>query len=225
MSQRKYGKSSAWPTNIHDAKAMQLALREKVKIITFKKTPQYVSSVDASFADDKIVAVACLYKYPELIYLGHEVAIREASFPYVPGYLTFREGPAIFEALYSLKIKPDIILFDGQGIAHPRRMGIAAHIGVILDMPTIGCAKSRLVGEYKEPGFKKGDWSSLRYKGRTVGAVLRTRDNVRSVFVSPGHGIDLKGSIKIVLGCTTKYRIPEPLRRADILSKRIKREI
>jgi deoxyribonuclease V len=225
MSQRKYGKSSVWPTNIHDAKAEQIALREKVKIIIFKKTPQYISSVDASFTADKVIAVACLYKYPELIYLGHEIAIREANFPYIPGYLTFREGPAIFEALYSLKIKPDIILFDGQGIAHPKGIGIASHIGVLLDMSTIGCAKSRLVGEYKEPGFEKGDWSSLRYKNRTVGAVLRTRDNVRPVFVSPGHRIDLKGSIEIVLGCTTKYRIPEPLRRADILSKKIKREI
>ncbi len=204
---------------------MQIALRKKIKIIVLKKTPQYISSVDASFTNNKVIAVACLYKYPELIYLGHEIAIKEALFPYVPGYLTFREGPAIVEALYRLKIKPDIILFDGQGIAHPRRTGIAAHIGVILDMPAIGCAKSKLVGEYKEPGFKKGDRSSLRYKGRTVGAVLRTRNNVRPVFVSPGHGIDLKGSIKIVLGCTTKYRIPEPLRMADILSKRIKREI
>jgi len=225
ISQRKYGKSSAWPTNIHDAKTMQISLREKVKIITFKKTPQYVSSVDASFADDKVVAVACLYKYPELIYLGHEVAIREASFPYVPGYLTFREGPAIFEALYSLKIKPDIILFDGQGIAHPKGIGIASHIGVLLDISTIGCAKSRLVGEYKEPGVKRGEWSPLKYNSSIVGAVLRTKDNVRPVFVSPGHRIDFKCSIEIVLGCTTKYRIPEPLRRADILSKRIKREI
>jgi deoxyribonuclease V len=103
-------------------------------------------------------------------------------------------------------------------------MGIAAHIGVILDMPTIGCAKSRLVGEYKYPGLKKGKWSTLKYNGRTVGAVLRTKDNVRPVFISPGHRIDLKSSIQIALGCTTKYRIPESLRRADFISKKLKRE-
>lgn len=213
-----------WPINISDAKAIQIALRDKVKIIALKKPPQYIASVDASFTDDEIIAVACLYKYPELVYLGHETAIRKASFPYVPGYLTFREGPAIIEAINSLKIKPDIILFDGQGIAHPKGIGIASHIGVLLDMPTIGCAKSRLIGEYKEPGFKKGDWSSLKYNGRTVGAVLRTKGNVRPLFVSPGHRIDLKASIEIVLGCTSKYRIPEPLRWADFISKKLRRE-
>jgi len=213
-----------WPINISDAKAIQIALRDKVKIIALKKPPQYIASVDASFTDDEIIAVACLYKYPELVYLGHETAIRKASFPYVPGYLTFREGPAIIEAINSLKIKPDIILFDGQGIAHPKGIGIASHIGVLLDMPTIGCAKSRLIGEYKEPRFKKGDWSSLKYNGRTVGAVLRTKGNVRPLFVSPGHRIDLKASIEIVLGCTSKYRIPEPLRWADFISKKLRRE-
>jgi deoxyribonuclease V len=218
-------KTPVWPINLDEAKAIQTALKDRVKIVSLRQIPRFVAGVDAAFSNNKVVGVACLYKYPELIYLGHEIAIREAIFPYVPGYLTFREGPAIFEALYSLKIKPDIVLFDGQGIAHPKGIGIASHIGVLLDMSTIGCAKSRLVGEYKEPGFKKGDWSSLRYKGRTVGALLRTKDNVRPVFVSPGHRIDLKGSIEIVLGCTTKYRIPEPIRRADILSKRMKREI
>ena len=213
-----------WPTNIHDAKAIQIALRDKVKITSLRKNPRYVAGVDAAFFGDKVVGVACLYKYPELIPVEERYAITEVPFPYIPGFLSFREGPSIVEALNSLRIKPHIILFDGQGTAHPKRMGIAAHIGVILDMPAIGCAKSRLVGEYKEPGFKKGDWSSLIYKGRIVGAVLRTRDNVRPVFVSPGHMIDLKGSIEIVLICTARYRIPEPLRRADILSKKIKRE-
>ncbi|MDP2754395.1 MAG: deoxyribonuclease V [Nitrospirota bacterium] len=218
-------KSFFWPTNISDAKAIQISLRDKVKIIPLKKPPQYIASVDASFTDDEIIAVTCIYKYPELVYIGHETAIKEATFPYVPGYLTFREGPAIIEAINSLSIKPDLILVDGQGIAHPKGIGIASHIGVLLDMPTIGCAKSRLIGEYKESGFKKGDWSSLEYNGRAVGAVLRTKENVRPLFVSPGHKIDLKASIEIVLGCTSKYRIPDPLRMADFISKKIKREI
>jgi len=214
----------AWPENISDAKAIQIALRDKVKIIALRKTPQYIASVDASFTDDEIIAVACLYKYPELVYLGHETAIKKATFPYVPGYLTFREGPAIIETINSLSIKPDLILVDGQGIAHPKGIGIASHIGVLLNIPAIGCAKSRLVGEYKEPGFKKGAWSHLKYNGRTVGAVVRTKNNVRPLFVSPGHRIDLKASIEIVLGCTSKYRIPDPLRMADFISKKLKRE-
>lgn len=213
-----------WPENIRDAKSIQIALRNKVKIIPLKKVPQYIASVDASFTAEKVIAVACFYKYPELLYLGHETASKEINFPYVSGYLTFREGPAIIEAINSLKIEPDIILFDGQGIAHPRGMGIASHIGVIFDIPSIGCAKSRLVGEYKEPGFKKGERSLLKYNGKTIGAVLRTKDNVRPVFVSPGHRIDLKASIEIVLGCISRYRIPEPLRRADFISKILKRE-
>jgi deoxyribonuclease V len=215
----------AWPENISDAKAIQIALRDKVKIIVLRKTPHYIASVDAAFTDDEIIAVACLYKYPELVYLGHETAIKEATFPYVPGYLTFREGPAIIEAINSLSIKPDLILVDGQGIAHPKGIGIASHIGVLLNITTIGCAKSRLIGEYEEPGVKKGEWSYLKYKGRAVGAVVRTKNNVRPLFVSPGHRIDLKTSIEIVLGCTSKYRIPDPLRMADFLSKKIKVEL
>jgi len=152
-------------------------------------------------------------------------AVTDMTFPYIPGFLSFREGPAIIEALHMLKIKPHVILFDGQGIAHPKRMGIASHIGVILNIPTIGCAKSRLVGEYKEPGTSKGKISSLKYQGKIVGAVVRTKDDIRPLFVSPGHLIDLKSSIEIVLGCTTKYRISELLRRADFLSKKIKRAL
>ena len=172
-----------------------------------------------------MLAVACLYRYPALSLAEETVAIREVSFPYVPGFLSFREGPAIIDAINKLTVKPDVILVDGQGIAHPKGMGIASHIGVLIDIPTIGCAKSRLVGEYKEPGFRKGAWSPLQYDGKVVGAVLRTRDHVRPLFVSPGHRVDLKTSIEIVLGCIGKYRIPEPLRRADFLSKKMIRQI
>jgi deoxyribonuclease V len=216
--------SFIWPENISEARAIQMAFKDKVKIIPLRKKPRLIAGVDAAFFEDKIIGVACLYKYPEIIPIEDSFALTEVSFPYIPGFLSFREGPVIIEALNSLKIKPHIILFDGQGVAHSKGMGIASHIGVILDIPTVGCAKSRLVGEYKEPRGKKGNWSSLRYNGRTVGAVLRTRDNVKPVFVSPGNRIDLKTSIKIVLKCTTKFRIPEPLRRADFISKKLKRE-
>lgn len=126
-------------------------------------------------------------------------------------------------AIKKLKIKPDVILFDGQGIAHPKGIGIASHIGVILNIPSIGCAKSRLVGDFDEPDKKKGSWRLIFYKGMKVGVVLRTRSSVKPLFVSPGHLTDIDSSIEIVMKCIGKYRIPEPLRRANFLSKRLKR--
>jgi len=214
-----------WPEDITEAKKVQKVLKKKIRITPLRKSPEYVAGVDAAFFEDKIIGVACLYRYPEIILIEEAYSLTEGSFPYIPGFLSFREGPAIIKAMSSLKIKPHVILFDGQGIAHPKGLGIASHIGVLLDIPTIGCAKSRLVGNYREPGLKKGSWSSLRYNGKIIGVVLRTKDNVRPVFVSPGHRIDLKNSIKIILGCTSTYRIPEPLRRADFISKKIKREL
>jgi deoxyribonuclease V len=215
----------AWPKKIRDAKAIQEALRDKVKIIPLKKIPHFIAAVDAAFSGENVIGAVCVYSYPELTLREEAFAVTEGYLPYIPGYLSFREGPAIVEALKKIKIKPDLILFDGQGIAHPKGLGIASHIGVILDKPTIGCAKSRLVGEYEDPGDQKGDWSPLRYQGKTVGVVLRTKDKVKPVFVSPGHMIDLQSSIDIILECTSKYRIPDPLRRADILSKEVKRTL
>lgn len=214
-----------WPEDITEAKKVQEVLKKKVRITPLRKSPEYIAGVDAAFFKDKIIGVACLYRYPEIILIEEAYSLTEVSFPYIPGFLSFREGLAIIKAMSSLKIKPHVILFDDQGIAHPKGLGIAAHIGVLIDIPTIGCAKSRLVGNYREPGLKKGSWSSLRYNGKIIGVVLRTKDNVRPVFVSPGHRIDLKNSIKIILGCTSTYRIPEPLRRADFISKKIKREL
>lgn len=213
----------SWPTSIKKAKIIQSILKDKVRIIPLKKNPQFIAGADAAFSGDKVICVACLYKYPELIPVEDVFVVANCSFPYIPGFLSFREGPAIIEALNGLKMKPDLILFDGQGIAHPKGLGIASHIGVLLDLPTVGCAKSRLVGEYKEPGPKKGAWSPLKFHGNVVGAVLRTRDNVRPLFVSPGHRTDLQASIEIVLSCIVRYRILEPLRRADFLSKKLKR--
>lgn len=213
-----------WPKDIKRAKMIQEVLKEKVKITPLKKSPKYIAGVDAAFSQNKVIGVACLYKYPDLISIEEAHAVTEALLPYIPGFLSFREGPAIIKAINSLKMKPDVILFDGQGIAHPRGLGIASHIGALLGIPTIGCAKSRLIGTYREPGHKKGNWGFLRYNGKIVGAVLRTRDNIRPLFVSPGNKIDLKSSIEIVLTCIRKYRIPEPLRKADFISKKIKRE-
>jgi deoxyribonuclease V len=213
------------PKDIKGAKVIQEILKERVRIITLRKTPKYIAGVDAAFFQDNVIGVVCLYEYLYMNLVEETHVVTKVLFPYIPGYLSFREGPAIMKAIQGLRIKPDVIIFDGQGIAHPKGLGIASHIGVLLDIPTIGCAKSRLIGEYKDPGPKKRNQSLLRYNKKIVGAVLRTKDNTRPLFVSPGHRIDLKNAIEIVLACTRKYRIPEPLRRADFISKKIKREM
>jgi deoxyribonuclease V len=152
-------------------------------------------------------------------------AVQNLLVPYVPGMLSFREGPAVIEALGRLTRRPDVIVANAQGIAHPRGIGLASHIGVVLNIPAIGCAKQRLVGEFGEPGTEKGKWEPLRYRAAIVGAVLRTRDGVRPLFVSPGHLVDVNSAVGIVLSCLGRFRIPEPIRCADMLSKRIKRNV
>ncbi len=214
-----------WPDTVEKAKHIQEKFKNRVRIIPLSKRLNYVAGVDAAFFDKKVLGIACVYKYPEIVFLEFAFSLLDTSFPYVPGYLSFREGPVLIESLKKLKLDPDIILFDGQGIAHPMSLGIASHIGLLINKPTIGCAKTRLVGEYYEPGNKKGDWSPLKYRGKIVGAVLRTRNNVKPLYVSPGHLIDLKSSLEITLRCCVKYRIPEPLRKADILSKEIKKNV
>jgi deoxyribonuclease V len=214
-----------FPRDIKGAKKVQRILRQKVKLVPLIKGPEFIAGVDAAFYSDNVIAAACLYKYPELVPVEDAYAVSKITFPYIPGFLSFREGPAILRAIARLKKRPEVVIFDGQGIAHPECMGIAAHIGVLLDMPSVGCAKSRLVGEYSEPGKNKGQHTRLRYRNQSVGAVLRTRNNVRPVFVSPGHLIDLKTAVDIVLNCTSKFRLPEPVRRADSLSKKLRQEM
>jgi len=138
------------------------------------------------------------------------------DFPYIPGLLTFREGPILLEAFRKLSISPDVIIFDGQGIAHPRGIGLASHMGLFLDTPSIGCGKTRLVGSYDEPGDRPGDYSPLVHKGEATGAVLRTKRNVKPVFISQGHRIGLKKAIEITLSSCRGYRLPEPTRKAHL---------
>jgi deoxyribonuclease V len=145
------------------------------------------------------------------------------AFPYVPGYLSFREGPPILDAFCRLRSRPDLCIFDGQGLAHPRRFGLACHLGLLLGLPSVGCAKSRLVGEYREPGKERGEWSPLRFESRTVGAVLRSRNDVNPIFVSPGHLIGVRAAIRWVLACT-RARVPEPIRLAEQVVNRLKKE-
>ena len=216
-------KSSLFARNIKHAKKIQDNLKQLVRIILFRGKVTTVAGVDAAFIEDKVIATACLFSFPEIILSEETSSIMKTPFPYIPGFLSFREGPVVVKALKKLQKRPDVVLFDGQGIAHPQGLGIASHIGVILRLSTIGCAKSKLVGEYDEPGIPRGSWNPLRSGKKTIGAVVRTRDNIKPVFVSPGHMIDLQTSITIVLTTSHRYRLPEPIRHADRMCRRIKK--
>lgn len=215
------------PRDIDEAEQIQEQVRRRIRIAPLKRKPCSVAAADAVYWGDSVVAAASLYTYPGLDHLADGSFRGPIRFPYKSGFLAFREGPAILGALRKVG-PPDVILVDGQGIAHPRGAGIASHIGVIANAPTIGCAKSRLIGDFDEPGESRGSWTYLytdKKRLHRIGVVLRTRSNVRPLFVSPGHLIDIESCIRIVLGCLSGYRIPEPLRRADMLSKRLKGDI
>ncbi len=210
-----------WNLTTSEAKVIQEELQKEV--ITedkFEKPVKYVAGVDMGFEDNgktSRAAVAVL-SFPDLQLQEQSIAKRPTSFPYIPGFLSFREIPAVLDALQKINTIPDVILCDGQGLAHPRRLGIACHLGVILDMPTIGVAKSWLIGDYEEVSQEKGSWQPLIHKNETIGAVLRTRSNVKPVYVSSGHRISLPTAIDYVLRCTPKYRLPETTRIADKLA-------
>jgi deoxyribonuclease V len=179
-----------------------------------------VAGVDVGFeAAGKITrAAAVALSFPELRPLQQAVARVSTGFPYVPGLLSFREIPAVLAALEHLDPLPDLLLCDGQGLAHPRRFGIACHLGLVTDIPSIGVAKSRLTGTHQEPGLEKGCWAPLMAGQERIGAVLRTRSNVRPLYISSGHRISLETAIDYVLACTPKYRLPETTRQAHKLA-------
>ncbi|BAY90997.1 MULTISPECIES: deoxyribonuclease V [unclassified Tolypothrix] len=210
-----------WPQTLEEAIAIQEKLRNQT-IIEDKlpETIKYVAGVDMGFEADGTIshAAVAVLSFPDLQIVETAVARRPTSFPYIPGFLSFREIPAVLDALEKVKILPDIILCDGQGIAHPRRLGIASHLGLLIDMPTIGVAKSLLIGKYDEVPETKGSWQPLIHQGETIGAVLRTRTGVKPLYISSGHRISLPTAIDYVLRCTTKYRLPETTRIADKLA-------
>ena len=211
----------AWPLTLEEAIAIQEKLRYRV--ITedkFKEPVQYVAGVDMGFEANGTIsrAAVAVLSFPDLQIIETSLAYRPTTFPYVPGFLSFREIPAVLDALETINTIPDIILCDGQGIAHPRGLGIASHLGLIIDMPTIGVAKSLLIGKYEDLPDIKGSWQPLIHKGVTIGAALRTRTGVKPVYVSSGHKVSLSTAIDYVLRCTPKYRLPETTRVADKLA-------
>jgi deoxyribonuclease V len=156
---------------------------------------------------------------PSLAVVERAVCSWPTRFPYVPGLLSFREAPVLLDALARLEARPDVLMVDGQGLAHPRRFGLACHVGVLAGIPAIGVAKSRLIGEHGDPGVERGSWARLKDGGETIGAVLRTRRAVRPIYVSIGHRVSLAAATRLVLRCCTRYRLPEPIRAADRLSR------
>jgi deoxyribonuclease V len=203
-----------WDVSPAEARAIQDQLCGRVCVQPLERQPDVVAGVDVSVKGGVAKAAVVLLSYPDLVPFRAATATMSVSFPYLPGLLAFREGPVVFAALEQLTSAPDVLMFDAQGMAHPRRMGLATHLGILLDMPAVGCAKSRLCGREVMPGLKKGCWTPLEDAGEVIGAVVRTRSRVRPVYVSVGHRVDLEAAVSLVLSCATKYRLPEPTRWA-----------
>ncbi|HYA39262.1 MAG TPA: deoxyribonuclease V [Candidatus Methylomirabilis sp.] len=212
--------SQPWPTDVAQARALQESLRGKVIAGDKLGVVETVAGVDVGFERAGAVtrAAVVVLDFPGLEPREQAIARQPTRFPYVPGFLSFREAPAVLAALEKLREAPDLLLCDGQGIAHPRRFGIACHLGVLTDIPSIGVAKSRLVGTHGMVPKVKGAWVPLMDAGEVIGAVLRTRDDVKPLYVSIGHRVSLDTAIDYVLRCTTKYRLPETTRLADRLA-------
>ncbi len=214
-----------WSLTPRQAIVIQKKLASSVREEGLRAKIRLVAGLDAAFSQDKehCIGGVVLWDLQEKTIVEQHTAFYKLRFPYIPGLLSFREAPALIAALRKLHCQPELLICDGQGVAHPRRLGIASHIGVITDMPTIGCAKSRLIGSHKEPGPQKGSRTSLLDKNEVLGTVLRTRDHVKPVFVSVGHKIDLATAEQVVLECAIAYRLPEPTRLADQLVAAAKR--
>lgn len=216
----KIDSNLVWPQTIEEAQVVQQKLRHLVISEDKLGKVHYVAGVDVGFKDNYTItqAAVAVLSFPDLKLLESAIASLPTTFPYIPGFLSFREIPAILKALAKLTIIPDLIFCDGQGIAHPRRFGIACHLGVLIDVPTIGVAKSLLVGKHEDLSPEKGSYQILVHRGETVGVVLRSRTNVKPLYVSVGHRISLNTAIDYVLKCTIKYRLPETTRWADKLA-------
>ena len=209
----------SWDVSPTDAVALQRELAGRLRLVPGlpESAVQSIAGIDLSPPDAQtglVRGAVVVVAWPSLDVIEVSTAEGVAEFPYVPGLLSFREAPILLEALSGLRITPDLILVDGQGTAHPRRFGIACHLGLAVDVPIVGCAKSRLVGAHEEPGEAKGEWTRLMHRGEVIGAVVRTRTGVRPIYVSPGNNIDLESSVRWALACSPRYRIPVPTRLA-----------
>lgn len=214
----------SWDLTPVEAVEVQQRLRNMVRLRPLARPVDTIAGADISFNkfSETVYAGIVVLSLPDLRIIESAGVRSVAKFPYVPGLLSFREAPSLLDAWEKLRTKPDVLMLDGQGIAHPRRFGIACHVGLLLNWPTIGCAKSILVGRYGELGLEAGSRSPLVDKGEQVGVALRTKNKVAPVYVSPGHLIDLDSSVDLVLRSTTKYRLPETTRQAHLLVNRLR---
>lgn len=215
-----------WDLEPAAARALQRELAARVDARAPLGPWELVAGADVSYnrGDPKLHAAVVVLRADTGAVVERVGVSREVTFPYVPGLLSFREAPPLLDAFARLATVPDVVLCDGQGIAHPRRLGIACHLGLWLDLPTIGCAKSRLCGRFDPVGPRRGDRSPLHDRGDVVGSVVRTRDRIQPLFVSPGHRCDLDGAVAVVLALSGKYRLPEPSRLAHLAVNEVRRE-
>ena len=213
-----------WNVTYKEAVKIQKDLKDKVILKKIDKRIKYVAGLDVSYARGSNImwAGVVVLDFPSLNKAEERWSQKKVSFPYIPGLLSFREIPALIDALRKMEIEPDLIFCDGQGIAHPRGLGLASHLGILLKKPTIGCAKSLLVGTYNQVGERKGNYAYLIYQNKVIGAVVRTRSKVKPIFISPGYGIVLNDCVKFVLKSCSTYRIPEPTRQAHLLVNSIR---
>ena len=223
-----YEKLHEWDVTPREAVELQTSVRERERVRPLgRRRIETVAGADISFNkfEATVYAGIVVLRLPTLEVVEESGVVSETKFPYVPGLLSFRETPSVLEAWAKLKTEPDAVMFDGQGIAHPRRVGIASHVGLIINRPTLGCAKSVLVGKYEEPPAERGAWTPLvdPKNGETVGAALRTKTRTQPIFVSPGHLIDLEGALDLTLRCDGGYRQPEPTRLAHLLVNALRR--
>jgi len=207
-----------WQVSIGEALALQRKLAGQVSRTGEVAAPHFIAGVDISVqkAQGLAIGAVVVLNYPELRLVETKVVNGELGFPYIPGLLSFRESPLTLAACEMLAVTPDLILVDGQGIAHPRRMGLASHLGLFLDTPTIGCAKSLLCGSHEMPGVEPGSYAEVVDRGEIIGAALRTRLRVKPIYVSIGHKVDLQTAIYWVMKCCRGYRLPEPTRLAHL---------
>ena len=206
-----------WPETPEDAVKLQVQLASQVRECPLSEQPETLGGVDVAYdeAEDRVFSAITVHDAKTLEIIDQIVASDRVAFPYLPGLFSFRELPPVIKALNALKTLPDILICDGHGRAHPRRFGLASHLGVLINRPTIGCAKNHLIGQFEPPGYKRGEFSSIVDEDETVGAVLRTQTSVNPVFVSIGHLITLDDAISTVLAAAPSYRLPETTRAAD----------
>jgi deoxyribonuclease V len=216
-----------WDLPPKEARVLQLALAERIELQPLPETIEILGAADVAYvsATNQLVAAIVTFQWPDLILIETSHVVAPIEFPYIPGLLSFREVPPLLEAYIKLRNPPEVLLCDGQGIAHPRRLGLASHLGLCLDIPTIGCAKKLLCGKHDHLELRRGLSVPLHFRDEMVGWVFCSRDGVKPIYISPGHLTDLVSSKELIYRCLGRFRIPEPLRQAHNLATRLRQAL